>query len=302
MTIVGRYAPSPTGPLHLGNLRTALLSWLHVRMQDGIFLLRIDDLDAPRNVEGGIDHICKDLEWLGLDWDNHSAAALSSHTQSHRNHFYQQAFEKVLQSDLVFECSCSRKDITQAASAPHSGGSVSIYPGTCRKGPLKPDRPLAWRFKVVSEVIESKDQLMGPIKENPINTSGDFVIKRKDGVFAYQFASVVDDGLMGVTDVLRGADLLDSTARQICLFKSLGFDIPRFWHVPLMNDQQGQKLSKRDGSSDLRSFKKQGMGPEEVVGHLAYSCGLIPEDSAISCQDLLAGLDMHRFRSCLSSI
>ena len=168
-------------------------------------------------------------------------------------------------------------------------------------GPLMPDKPLAWRFRVESETIEFEDQLMGVIRENPAMTTGDFVVRRKDGVYAYQFATVVDDGLMGITDVLRGADLLDSTARQICLFKSLGFKTPRFWHVPLMNDHHNQKLSKRDGGHSLAELKAKGYRPEDVVGHLAYSCGLQPSDSPLSCHDLLAKLDLDYFRANLSS-
>ena len=218
---VGRYAPSPTGPLHLGNLRTALLCWLHARADGGRLLVRMDDLDTPRNRPGAAEGILEDLRWLGLDWDGEVAV------QSTRGDRYGDAFERLKAAGRAFPCRCSRRDIEMAPSVPDPRFPAPRYPGTCRPenrpAAFSPDEPVAWRFRVADETLEFPDGILGPQRVNLAAYPGDFVIRRKDGIFAYQLASVVDDGLLGVTDVVRGADLADSTARQIALFRSLGY-------------------------------------------------------------------------------
>ena len=309
--IVGRYAPSPTGPLHSGNLRTALLCWLQVRLAGGKFILRIDDLDQPRNKAGSLENIIEDLKWLGIDWDiGPGISSISTeYQQSQRTSLYNDAFESLAKAQLIYPCSCSRKDIALAASAPHADDNPGIYPGTCRPRINKIKSTVAktgstnhaWRFTVTNQTIEFIDQLRGRYSQQLESAVGDFVVKRKDGLFAYQLATVVDDGLMGVTDVVRGTDLIDSAPRQIALFKALGFSPPRFWHVPLMTDDRGNKMSKREGSESVCQWRRQGKTAEQLVGHMASSAGLIDHNKAISCEDLLNVLNGELFRQRLQT-
>ncbi len=309
----GRYAPSPSGPLHLGNLRTALIAWLQARLAAMPFILRMEDLDLPRVKPGSSEQIIADLHWLGLDWDEGasitnpgSGGPSAPYAQSARNPFYQKAFQQLLDKDLIYPCYCSRKDIQQAASAPHLHENGPIYPGTCRDPEMRaemerrhPDKPAAWRYRAPARTIEFEDRLVGRVSQTLDREVGDFVIKRADGLFAYQLAVVVDDGLMGITDVVRGADLLDSTARQIELFEALDYLIPNFWHVPLMLDAQGARLSKRDGSDSLELWRQQGKSAEAVIGFLAHSVGLIDRDCSISARELVQELTLEGLRQRL---
>ncbi len=299
-----RYAPSPTGPLHLGNLRTALLAWLQARLSNAKFILRMEDLDLPRVKSGSAQQIIDDLFWLGLDWDNELTASgqIDYYFQSQRTQRYQQALLNLYKKGLVYPCYCSRRDIREAASAPH--GPLPVYPGTCRGkyagiSPLKEKqiegRLPAWRFKVDDRVIEFEDKLMGSFKQNLKDEVGDFVVRRSDGLFAYQLAVVVDDLDMGITDVLRGEDLLDSTCRQIVLFQSMSASAPDYWHVKLMCDKNGQRLAKRDGPASLAELRKQDVTPESVIGDLAYSCDLVDENQPISSYELLSELSLADF-------
>ncbi|VAW89880.1 Glutamyl-Q tRNA(Asp) synthetase [hydrothermal vent metagenome] len=304
----GRYAPSPSGPLHLGNLRTALLAWLQARLTNQPLILRMEDLDLPRVKPGSSEQILKDLRWLGLEWDEGPdiGGPSAPYEQSARNPQYQQAFQQLLDNDLVYPCYCSRRDIQQAASAPHTHEHGPIYPGTCRdptkRAAIKqrhPDKIAAWRYRVPTRTIEFEDCIIGHISQSLDREVGDFVIKRADGLFAYQLAVVVDDGMMGITDVVRGADLLDSTARQIELFETLGYPVPSFWHVPLMLDDTGVRLSKRDGADSLEMWQQQGKSAEMVIGHLAFTVGLIDEERAISTLELVQGLTLDLLRDKL---
>lgn len=293
----GRYAPSPTGQLHLGNLRTALLAWLQVRLANGTLVLRMEDLDTPRVKAGSAAQLLADLEWLGLDWDEGPlrGGPTGPYVQSQRLELYREALAHLRDRGLVFGCTCSRKEISEA-SAPHGG--TPVYPGTCRdRGPIAPQdgRAVAWRFRVGAEVVTFDDQVLGPQREVLAEETGDFVLLRADGLFAYQLAVVVDDALMGITDVLRGADLLSSAARQIALFQTLGYAAPRFWHVPLMLDQSGARMSKRDGSDALAGLREQGLDAAAVIGMLAASLGWVPPGSRLSALELLAELDAARF-------
>lgn len=284
-SIVGRYAPSPTGALHLGNLRTGLLAWLQIRLQGGRFLLRMEDLDTPRVVEGSADQILSDLEWLGLDWDGGIVY------QSQRLHLYQDALDRLQEKGLVYPCYCSRKDIQQAASAPHANGVV--YPGFCRD--LTHQQQLenqtrkspAMRFRVDGELAHN---------------CGDFVIKRADNLFAYQLAVVVDDLEQGVTDVLRGKDLFDSTDRQRYLAQVLGpnSNAIRYFHAPLMCDDSGVRLSKRDGSLSIQEYSAKGYSPEKIIGELAFSLGLVETFQAMTTNELLLMISEKGLMSCIS--
>ncbi len=306
----GRYAPSPTGQLHLGNLRTALLAWLHARLSCSVFILRIDDLDAPRNRPGSLEQIIEDLHWLGLDWDEGPDVGGDNgpYLQSQRLEFYERAFVNLQGAARVFPCRCSRKDITHALSAPHLVQIAPIYPGTCRPANFKNRVPgqrgnwrgtFAWRFAVGDKVIHYEDKLWGRQQQNLGNAVGDFVVKRRDGLYAYQLASVVDDGLMGVTDVVRGEDLLDSTPRQIALMKALNILQPNFWHVPLLQDDFGQRMSKRDGSNSLEQWRVQNYSPAKLVGNFAYTLGLIDSNKALTAKELLHDLSLDGFRQKL---
>jgi glutamyl-tRNA synthetase len=265
---VGRFAPSPTGLLHLGNARSALLGWLQARHAGGRFLVRIEDLDPDRSKEALIDAALDDLTWLGLDWDGELMR------QSRRGEAYRAALETLKKAWLAYPCTCSRAEVARAASAPHPGEEGPIYPGTCTRGGLKVGKPAAWRFRVAPGVTRFVDALHGDVAQDVAAQVGDFVIQRADGVASYQLAVVVDDAAQGVTDVLRADDLLASTPRQLLLQRALGLPEPRYAHVPLMLGPDGQRLAKREGKWTLQGLRQAGATPEAVVGFLAHSCGL----------------------------
>jgi len=234
----GRFAPSPTGPLHFGSLVSALASWLDARAAGGRWLVRIEDLDPPREQPGAADDILRTLERLGLDWDGPVVF------QSHRKPFYEAAIEKLKKH--TYWCGCTRREVADSSLGLAADGA-QVYPGTCRNG-LPPGRqPRSLRMKV-SGSIDFVDRVQGPQRQNLESEVGDFVLLRADGQFAYQLAVVVDDAAQGVTDVVRGADLLGSTARQIVLQRLLGVRTPRYLHIPAAIDAAGEKLSKQTGA------------------------------------------------------
>ncbi len=298
----GRYAPSPTGPLHMGNLRTALLAWLQARLTDSIFVLRIEDLDKPRVKAGSTEQIIHDLKWLGIDWDEgpDSGGLAPSYKQSQRDEIYKIALQALDEQGLTFQCACSRKDIAQLASAPHTGYGLGVYPGTCRntknKTP-KPGKPTGIRFIVDGIETTFEDKLLRQQSQNLVQEVGDFVLKRADGMFAYQLAVAVDDALMGVSDVVRGADLLDSTHRQIALLEALSLPVPGYWHVPLMLDEEGRRLSKRDGDESLDVWRKKDAKPEQVIGYLANSLAWMEANQSLSLQELLQAITMEQLKT-----
>ncbi|VAW86831.1 Glutamyl-Q tRNA(Asp) synthetase, partial [hydrothermal vent metagenome] len=246
--VIGRYAPSPTGHLHWGNIFAALMAWLQCRLAGGRFFLRMEDLDQPRVRPGSVDSILQDLLWLGLNWDASGEENRGMVSQSRRRIIYDAALTYLDNQQKIFPCGCSRKDIALAVSAPHAESRKAlIYPGTCRDLPRNTTiKQSTWRYRVPESNIEFTDELLGMHRQSLHQDVGDFVLRRADGVYAYQLVVVVDDLLMGVTDVVRGADLLDSTPRQIELFNKLGGVTPRFWHTPLLCDDQGVRLSKRN--------------------------------------------------------
>lgn len=246
---IGRFAPSPTGSLHLGSLAAAVASWLFARAANGRWLVRVEDIDTPRVVAGSAEEILAALQRYGLEWDG------EVEWQSQRTVYYEQALERLRASGLVYDCACSRSDLQRAASAPL--GVEPVYPGTCRNG-LPPGKAArAIRFRAPDEVIAFDDRLRGRIAENVATQTGDFVVRRADGLFAYQLAVVVDDEDQGVTQVVRGIDLLGSTARQIALQRALGFTTPEYAHIPLVTNPDGSKLGKRDGSLPLPTLDDQ---------------------------------------------
>ncbi|PLX42634.1 MAG: tRNA glutamyl-Q(34) synthetase GluQRS [Deltaproteobacteria bacterium] len=238
--LVGRFAPSPTGALHLGSLIAATGSYLFAKAAGGEWLLRMEDLDTPRVVPGAADGILRTLELFALYWDGEVTY------QSSRGELYEEALSNLLQSGMAYPCGCTRREIQALASAPHPGEEGPIYPGTCRGGLPKGHEPRAYRVIVPDQEIFFDDLLRGKLGWNLANSIGDFVVKRADGIFAYQLAVAVDDALGGVTQVIRGSDLLSSTPRQILLQRLLGYPTPRYGHLPLVTAPDGEKLSKRD--------------------------------------------------------
>ena len=233
--MIGRFAPSPTGPLHFGSLLAALASYLEAKNKQGQWLVRMEDLDKPREVKGAASHILKILEQFGFEWDGEVIY------QSQRSDLYQDALSQLEKKSLIYRCQCSRKEIADSAM---QGIDGLIYPGTCRQAQVT-QMPYASRIKVNDSPIPFNDHIQGLITQHLATQVGDFVLKRADGLFAYQLAVVVDDFQQGVTDIVRGADLLDSTPRQIYLQRQLGIPTPHYAHIPVASNAAGEKLSKQ---------------------------------------------------------
>jgi glutamyl-tRNA synthetase len=307
----GRYAPSPTGDIHVGNASTALVAWLAARSSGGSFVMRLEDLDRPRVREGAATRILDDLSWLGLDWDEgpDRGGPYAPYDQWSRRDRYGHAFSRLLVGGFVYPCFCSRKDVAAAASAPQSPGDEVRYPGTCR-GLTREEaerrrtlgRPHAWRFLAApGEDAGFTDLVRGPQSGSP-EAIGDFVVRRADGVPAYQLAVVVDDATMGITEVVRGDDLLASTHRQILLQRALGHPPPRYAHVPLLLGKDGVRLSKRHFGTSIRELRAAGFRSEAVVGRLAFTLGLANDQAPISPPDLVAGFAFSRIVRAPSGI
>lgn len=293
MTPCGRFAPSPSGRMHLGNVLCALLAWLSVRAKGGRFLLRIEDLDPDRCPRALADQIEDDLRWLGLDWDAGGAASGEEYYQSARTPVYETYFAALAEKAEIYPCFCSRAAL-HAASAPHLSDGRVLYAGTCYG--LSPEavaekrrkRSPAARVHVPDLTVSFVDGVQGPYREHLPSECGDFILRRSDGVFAYQLAVTVDDGLMGVTEVVRGRDLLESTARQIWLHRLFGFEPPKFYHIPLLLDHDGRRLSKRDDDLDLGLLRER-FAPEQVVGALAFAAGLAGSPAPVRPSELVSG-------------
>jgi glutamyl-tRNA synthetase len=302
----GRYAPSPTGLIHVGNARTALAAWLSVRSRGGAFVWRLEDLDPPRVVSGMAEAAIEDLRWLGLDWDEGPdvGGPYEPYIQSLRSALYEEAIDRLATAGRLFPCRRSRKDLQTLASAPHGPEGSPPYPAAFRPERLDPDwldrlrfseRPdAALRFLVDDRPLEWIDRVYGPQTEQVDQTVGDFVLRRRDGLWAYQLAVVVDDLLMGIDEVVRGADLLDSTARQIQLIEALGGKPPAYAHIPLVVNAQGEKLSKRDAGLTLRSLREAGVRPEALVGYLGWSLGLLERSEPCTAAEMVDRFSWER--------
>lgn len=283
MSVVGRFAPSPTGDLHVGSALAALAAWASVRSRGGRFVWRVEDLDGPRAVPGSAERQMDDARWLGLDWDEGPDVGGSHrpYRQSERGAIYEAALRRLADGGHVFPCRVSRADLRALASAPHGADGLPPYPAALRPAALPTDwvddpasvADAALRFRVEAGKVAFTDRIVGEITEDVSASVGDFVLKRRDGVYAYQLAVVVDDLAMGVTEVVRGMDLLDSTARQILLIEALGGTPPTYAHVPLLVGADGEKLSKRDAGLTVRSLREGGVAPEALVGWLAAALG-----------------------------
>lgn len=310
-TPIGRLAPSPTGTLHLGNARSFLLAWLSIRQQNGTLILRIEDIDTPRVKTGAVQSTIDDLRWLGLDWDYgpdiHDGRVLGiSVTQSQRLSRYREVLLKLIRDGQVYRCACTRSQIAQAAaSAPHEAGLSQlegpIYPGSCRSKLDETRRsffftdadPAALRWAFADGIVNWTDGLLGQQQADPAKQLGDYVIGRATGQPSYQLAVVVDDHDMGIDEVVRGDDLVVSTYRQMAILQHLGWNIPRYYHVPLVLDADGRRMAKRQGDS-LSYFREQNESPQAIIGYLAYSLNLIPKPKPTTPHDLIGKLDWRR--------
>lgn len=297
--IRGRFAPSPSGRMHLGNLFAALLAWLDVRSLGGEMLLRMEDLDPDRCRPEYTLQLADDLRWLGLDWDLGWQADKPDFCQSSRTAYYEEAFHKLAREGLVYPCYCSRKELL-AASAPHASDGARVYSGRCRslsareKAALEQSgRRPAWRVAVPEETIAFVDGNFGPQSEVLSRDCGDFILRRSDGVYAYQLAVAEDDGRMGITRVVRGWDLLSSTPRQIWLMGKLGYEPPAYCHAPLLCSPDGRRLSKRDRDLDM-GVLRQKTTPEQLTGLLAYTAGLIDRPEPVRPYDLVKAFSWEK--------
>lgn len=283
--MIGRFAPSPTGPLHFGSLLAALASYLEAKTQGGLWLVRMEDLDKPREVAGAANHILNTLEKFGLEWDGQVVY------QSQRSELYQEALNQIKAQSLIYQCSCSRKEIADSYNQKPAEHGIDglIYPGTCRDK-SSTFKPYAERIKVKDQNISFNDAIQGKIDQNLANQIGDFVLKRADGLFAYQLAVVVDDYLQGVTHVVRGADLLDSTPRQIYLQQVLGYSTPKYAHIPVASNQAGEKLSKQTLATPIDANN----APNLLINALDFLGQTPPQDlSNYKAQEILAWAMQH---------
>ncbi len=305
-TVVGRFAPTPSGRMHLGNAASCLVAWLAARAAGGRMVLRIEDLDPRAQSREAARLIMDDLAWLGLDWDE------GPFWQSERGDVYAEAIAKLQDEGLTYPCFCTRSEL-HAASAPHASDGTYVYAGTCRDlsaeevARRSETRPPATRLRVPestdpASTIRFTDLAFGPVEENLAQECGDFLVRRSDGVVAYQLAVVVDDAEMGVTQVVRGRDLLGSVARQIYLGKLLGFEAPSYGHIPLLVAPDGRRLSKRERDLDLGALRERYAGPEPLIGAIASRLGLCEPGEDVSAGELVARFSWERIAANRSDI
>lgn len=279
---VGRFAPTPSGRMHLGNVFAALIAWLSVRSRDGEMVLRMEDLDTQRTSAEFAEILRDDLRWLGLTWDRETPA------QSQRSAVYDKYFEILREKGLLYPCYCTRSQL-HSVNAPHLSDGTYVYPGTCRnltEGERAAfHRPPAWRVVVPDRVWTVEDKIQGTYRCNLATECGDMVVRRADGVYVYQLAVTVDDGEAGVTEVVRGMDLLSSAPRQMYLQELFGFPHPEYAHVPMLLAPDGRRLSKRDRDLDL-GILRQRLSREALLGVLAFAAGLIDQEVSVSLDEL----------------
>ena len=290
--VVGRFAPTPSGRMHLGNVFAALIAWLSVRSRDGELVLRMEDLDTQRTSSDFAAVLRDDLAWLGLDYDRETPP------QSQRSHVYDRYFEKLMDEGLLYPCYCTRSQL-HSVNAPHLSDGTYVYAGTCRnltqaERSANPRKP-AWRVIVPDKVWKLTDHVQGEYSLNLATDCGDMVVRRADGVYVYQLAVTVDDGEAGVTEVVRGMDLLSSAPRQMYLQELLGFPHPEYGHVPMLLAPDGRRLSKRDRDLDL-GVLRQRLTPEALVGNLAFAAGLIPKNEPIDPRELAGEFSWEKLR------
>ncbi len=292
MQPVGRFAPTPSGRMHLGNVFAGMLAWLSVKSRGGEMVLRMEDLDTQRTSEEFAQTLREDLTWLGLGWDR------ETEPQSKRSQVYDGYFEMLQKLGLLYPCYCTRSQL-HSVNAPHLSDGTYVYAGTCRNLTQAQkdafDRAPAWRVSVPDKIWTVEDRLQGTYKENLATDCGDFVVRRADGVYVYQLAVTVDDGEAGITEVVRGNDLLSSAPRQMYLQELFGFSHPSYAHVPMLLSVDGRRLSKRDKDLDL-GVLRQKMQPEKLLGCLAHACGLIEKAEAVSAKELATAFSWDKIK------
>ena len=287
MSYVGRLAPSPTGALHLGNVRTFMIAWLRARSLGGRLVMRMEDLDHPKDKPGAAAAAIEDLRWLGFDWD-------AEYVQSERKALYREALESLVAKGLAYPCVCTRRDVESSQSAPHAGEQLH-YPGTCRnrfagwrEAYAFAGRAPCWRFRVESgETVAFDDVFAGRFEQRVAEKLGDFPLARDEFGAGYTLAVVVDDAAMGVTEVVRGDDLMAATPAQILIQRALGLPTPGYCHVPLVVGPDGRRLAKRHGDTRIASYREAGLSPERMIGMLAASCGWAEKGEELSLASLL---------------
>ena len=287
-TPVGRFAPTPSGRMHLGNVFSFLIAWLSAKSRNGAILLRMEDLDTQRTSEEFAQILREDLLWLGLTWDDEQLP------QSRRSPVYDRYFEKLMDEKLLYPCFCTRSQL-HSVNAPHLSDGTYVYPGTCRNLVQRPNKPHSWRVTVPDRDWTFTDLLQGPYTQNLSTDCGDFVVRRADGVYVYQLAVTVDDGEGGVTEVVRGVDLLSSAPRQMYLQELLGFSQPTYGHVPLLLAPDGRRLSKRDKDLDLGELRKY-LTPAQLIGSLAHTAGLLDRCVPISARELAGEFSWEKLK------
>ena len=291
-TVVGRFAPTPSGRMHLGNVFAAFMAWLSVRSQNGMMVLRMEDLDTERTKTEYAEILLDDLAWLGLDYD------VVTPPQSTRTKVYDRYFEALQAKDLLYPCYCTRSQL-HSVNAPHLSDGTYVYPGTCRDLTDAQrdafDRAPSWRVKVPDKLWEFTDRAQGFYQENLAADCGDFVVRRADGAYVYQLAVTVDDGEAGVTEVVRGRDLLSSAPRQMYLQELFGFHHPSYAHVPMLLAADGRRLSKRDKDLDLGQLR-QNLSAQQLLGWLAYSAGLIDRKEPVSARELVTEFSWDKLK------
>ena len=289
---VGRFAPTPSGRMHLGNVFAGLIAWLSVKSRNGEMVLRMEDLDTQRTSAEFAEVLRDDLRWLGLTWDR------ETEPQSQRSRIYDKYFDILKEKELLYPCYCTRSQL-HSVNAPHLSDGTYVYAGTCRN--LSEEeraafhREPAWRVRVPDRLWQVEDKVQGLYRENLSTDCGDFVVRRADGVYVYQLAVTVDDGEAGVTEVVRGMDLLSSAPRQMYLQELFGFSHPEYGHVPMLLAPDGRRLSKRDKDLDL-GVLRQNMTPEALIGTLAYAGGLIERKESVSARELAREFSWDKLR------
>ena len=290
--IIGRFAPTPSGRMQLGNVFAALLSWLSPKSQGGGWILRMEDLDTLRTREEYAQVLREDLQWLGLSWDEETAA------QSTRSAVYDRYFEELREKNLLFPCYCTRSQLHNV-NAPHLSDGTYVYAGTCRNltdaQRAEKKRAPSWRVMVPDREYALHDLVQGDYRENLLTDCGDFVVRRADGVYVYQLAVTVDDGESGVTEVVRGWDLLGSAPRQMYLQELFGFGHPRYAHIPMLMAPEGRRLSKRDQDLDMGALRSR-LKPEQLIGVLAHAAGLTETAAPISAKELATVFDWNKIQ------
>ena len=285
---IGRFAPTPSGRMHLGNVFSFLIAWLSVKSRNGTIVLRMVDLDTQRTSEEFAQTLREDLLWLGLTWDE------EQDPQSKRSPVYDRYFEKLMDEKLLYPCYCTRSQLHNV-NAPHLSDGTYVYPGTCRHLQDHPNKPHSWRVTVPDRIWQFTDLLQGTQRQNLVSECGDFVVRRADGVYVYQLAVTVDAGEAGVTEVVRGVDLLSSAPRQMYLQTPFEFTHPEYGHVPLLLAPDGRRLSKRDQDLDLGQLRKN-LSAEQLIGSLAHTAGLLEQYAPISAAELASVFSWEKLK------